>query len=53
LFAKSEIAIPEGAAAGGYRMQVMVSEGASPRAGKAASEWTDLEIGNPVVPAKP
>jgi VWFA-related protein len=46
LFAKSEIAIPEGAPVGDYRLQVVVSEGASAPAGRVASQWVDLAISN-------
>jgi VWFA-related protein len=44
LFARSEVAIPEHAADGDYRMRVIVSETAPGRAGRTASQWADLEI---------
>jgi VWFA-related protein len=53
LFAKSEVVIPELAATGDYRLRVIVSESAPGRAGRAASQWADLEIENPEVPVKP
>jgi hypothetical protein len=52
LFAKSEVAIPELAVAGDYRMRVIVSEAAAGRAGRTASQWTDLAIEIPEVPVK-
>jgi len=52
LFAKSDVAIPERAAAGDYRMRVIVSETAPGRAGRTASQWADLEIENLEAPVK-
>jgi hypothetical protein len=53
LFAKFEVAIPERAAPGDYRMRVIVSETAPGHAGRTASQWADLEIENLEAPVKP